>query len=136
MIYCMYLHVIGLIVYSTTCLTPVAARHNASDTGNTTILSTLSSLTIELSALTAAALRIRLRELNLPASGNKAALIERLEQSTSPDDPGTQCEQPTDSATSRLHQADPPAPAQQTCPSGSVTQHHTDTTSGSNPPLQ
>jgi len=94
----MYLHVIGLIVYSTTCLTPAATRHNASDTGNTTTPSTLSSLMIELSALTSAALRTRLRERNLPASSNKAALIERLEQSTSPDDPGTQCEQPTDSS--------------------------------------
>jgi len=108
-------------------------RVSPTDTGGTPAPSTPSSLTIELSALTAAALRTRLRERNLPASGNKAALIERLEQSTSADDPGTQRDQPADSATPPSHQADPPALAQQTPPSGSVTQHRTDTTSGGNP---
>ena len=53
-----------------------------------------SALTIELSALTAAALRTRLREQNLPATGNKAALIERLTQSST-DNPVTQRERST-----------------------------------------
>jgi len=105
-------------------------RVSPTDTGN---MSMPSSLMIGLTAFTAAVLRTRLRERNLPTSGNKAALIERLEQSTSADDPGTQCEQPTDSVTPWSHQADPPAPPQQTHPLGSVTQHHTDTTSDSNP---
>ena len=53
-----------------------------------------SSLTIELSALTAAALRTRLQERNLPATGNKATLIERLTQSSN-DNPATQRERST-----------------------------------------
>jgi len=91
----------------TQCVSPTYTGNTP--TPSTPSPSTPSSLTIELSALTAAALRTRLRKCNLPASGNKAALIECLEQLTSLDDPGTQHEQPADSASLQSHQANPPA---------------------------
>ena len=52
-------------------------RVTPTDTGES---SNQSLLTLELSSLTVAALRTRLREQNLPTSGNKAALIDRLTQ--------------------------------------------------------
>ena len=53
-------------------------RHvTPTDTGES---SNQSLLTLELSSLTVTALKTRLREQNLPTSGKKAALIERLTQ--------------------------------------------------------
>ena len=73
---------------------------------NSTASSTSSSLAVEVSALTTTALRTRLRERNLPTSGNKAALIEHLQQSASPDQPGTHHQQSTDSAAQQTRPAD------------------------------
>ena len=52
-------------------------RVTPTDTG---VSSNQPPLTLELSSLTVAALRTRLREKNLPINGNKVALIERLTQ--------------------------------------------------------
>ena len=66
-----------------------------------------SALNVELSALTVTSLRVRLRECNLPASGNKAALIERLQQSST-DDSTTQCDNPATGHTAPATQHERP----------------------------
>lgn len=71
-------------------------------------------------------LRTRLWECNLLASGKKAALIECLQQSASLDEPGTQHEQPADSATQQAQPTD--CATQQTRPAD-----RTDNSTGNNP---
>ena len=117
------------LVYLTKCLAPVATKQRVSPidepSANSTTPSTLSSLTVELSALTTTAFKTRLWECNLPASGNKAILIGCLQQSASSDETGPQHEQladqsafPDETGTQREQLADPAV--QQTQPTDSA----------------